>query len=260
MRTLDASPMCARGCTYTDDEGLQWGKEARHGYLCGSCFWRIRYRLAEAPKIVVALRTTMVPIRAGSLDGKIDGTRDRSLPFMESSAPDADELFAFLVNTAAFFAEKIGGRAAVTLPESVWPVFADGGDARGLPAGLGVTEAAARTEAVAGWLTGWGRQIASLKPSVAADMVGEGHTAPHALPPVVNYHNDVIDQIRTYRARAGLVQPRLRTRARHACPVCLTSTVEVSSPDVGPTLVRCTNCHQTFDPTKALAELEEVAA
>lgn len=236
--------MCIRGCTFTDEDGVQWGKDAKWGHLCGSCFWRIRYRLGEAPKIIVALRTTMVPLKAQSLDGKVDGTRDRSLPFLESSAPEADEFFGVLVDWAVSHAEALSGRPASTLPSTAWRAYErvlDTGDSsRGLPAGLSPDAAAMRTQEVVQWLIRWGAKIAEL-------------------PAVVAYHDDIVHQVARYRSRAGLVQPRGRAKARRACDICMTSTVEVSSPDVGPLIVRCTNCHQVFDPSEALAGLEVAA-
>jgi hypothetical protein len=76
---------------------------------------------------------------------------------------------------------------------------------------------------------------------------------------VADYHDSIVRTVGRYRARAGLVAPRQRVRARE-CPICKTTTVEVSSPDVGPMAARCTGCHLVVaDPTAFKTE-EEVAA
>lgn len=232
--------VCVRGCTFTDDEGTEWGKPAKWGALCGSCYWRIRYRLAEAPKIVVALRTTMVPLQAGAVEAGVSGSRDRKVPFLESQAPAADAFFGVLVDWAASHAEALGGNAAVALPASAWRAFESRENSRGLPAGLSPQGAAERTRVVVEWLTRFGPQIAGLGSVVA-------------------YHDDVVSQVARHRSLAGLVAPRPRVKGR-TCPTCFEGVVEVIVPDEGQMVARCAHCREVFEAAEDVAEGEEVAA
>lgn len=241
MTTWTGESACIRGCTFTDPDGVVWAKDAKWGLLCGSCFWRVRWRLAEAPKIVVALRSTMDPRRAGAVESRVSGSRERSLPFFESQAPDADDLFGVLVDWATSHAEVLGGRAATSLPGAAWRMFGTGENSRGLGSGVSPKAAGEAVAEVVGWLVRWGEQIASL-------------------PAVTAYHDDVVAQVGRYRVRAGLVAPRARRAAPHGCPVCLAGVVEVSVPDVGPVLVRCSECREVFDAGDALAEISEAVA
>lgn len=218
---------CIRGCTFTDDDGMERTKVAKHGCLCGSCFWRIRYRLAEAPKIVVALRSTMVPIKAASYEGKVDGTHETTLPFFDSTAPEADAFFGILIDWAVSHATVIGGQAAASLPAAAWRRYEDSDATAALSSRLTAHTAGEAVTEMVRWFDRWGVKIAEAVTPLS----------------VKAYHDDIVQQIARYRTRAGLVAPRARAVRARECDICFENAVEVSIPDVGPLVVRCGNCH-----------------
>lgn len=228
--TADAKP-CIRGCTVEVD-GEEQPRPAKKGLLCGSCYGRILYRLAEAPKIIVALRSAMVSLKAQKLEGRVDGTRDPQLPFFDTSAPEADAFWDAIVRWAGEHAAHLtlAGYTNLALPEPVerlvafWEQTGAQGEARTVPPARGLRGTAQQMSDVCMWLRRHGEKIAHL------DTVSD-------------YHDAIVRTVARYRARAGLVPPRQRVKAR-PCPVCMETTVEVSSPDVGPMAARCTNCHQ----------------
>jgi len=229
--TLVETKPCVRGCTILVD-GEEQPRPAKKGMLCNSCFWRILYRLAEAPKILVSLRAAMVPLGAGALEGRVDGTREAPLPFRQEAMDAADEFWDEMIRWAAEQAAAltIAGYSELGIPVPVarlaaiwWETGTEGEPVRMAPP-RSLTEAAAQMTEVCMWLRGHAEEIAHL------DTVSD-------------YHQSIVRTIGRYRARAGLVAPKPRLIRARECDICFTKAVEVSIPDVGPIVARCTSCH-----------------
>ncbi|MDQ7877349.1 hypothetical protein Q9R08_05095 [Microbacterium sp. QXD-8] len=245
-RTRDLTP-CVRGCTRPVD-GEEQPRPARYGMLCGSCYWRILYRLAEAPKILVALRSAMIPLGAGALEGRVDGTKEPPLPFRDDAMDTADEFWNAIIRWAAEQAAAltIAGYTLLDIPVPVsrlagkwWETGEEGEPVRMTPP-RSLDAAAAQIAEVCLWLRTHGEEVAHLDT-------------------VADYHDSIVRTIGRYRSRAGLVPPRGRAKS-HPCPVCGATSVDVSSPDVGPLVVRCRKCHQVFpDASGVLIEMEVAA-
>lgn len=225
-------PGCAVGCEVEVD-GELYGRTAEYGRFCSSCFARISYRLEEAAGIVFVLRANLVPLGAQKLRGKITGSHDPGIPLRDDALEAADELYATLANWCLAHAASMGVRA----PEPLLSLSIADRDSLGLPANLSPQEASQRTDVLVQWLRTWAESIAYLP----------GDDAPSPWISAKAYHDSIVDTIRGMRNKAGLSAPRPRKVALAGwyCGACGQWEAELSVPDVGPMVARCTDCHAT---------------
>ena len=107
---LDAVLPCARGCTFSHDEGAEpKPKGARHGDLCDSCYYRLVEALKLIPDLVANMRANLWNIGTADYSEKVSGGGGESPAPLNIGPLDAsDALFAKLASWISVFAEEFG--------------------------------------------------------------------------------------------------------------------------------------------------------
>jgi hypothetical protein len=219
---------CIRGCTWQD--GDESGpSEATRGQLCEWCFLRLRDHLSWAPNVTSTLRSEVIPaLQAVDFEAiRVDGSHEQRLPFSIAHLEAADTIHEVIARNTDECIRIMG----VAGPETSHQRLAADMNAGGLRAVMTPRDAHQAVADAASWMLRYLESVAYL-----AD-VGQ-------------IHDEVVDAVKKGRGLAGMHDARPR-RARAACIVCGTNTVEVDWQEDGTAKVQCKTCHlpaPAFDP------------
>jgi hypothetical protein len=223
---------CIRGCVWEPTmEGEQpRPKEAKHGGLCDSCFYRMRYALKAIPDMMANMRLKMVPNGVANYESERVKEKEAGSPApLNVDVLDiSDMLFAKLVLWVDNFAQHF----RVTPPSiRVWMGF------REVQGSRPVSARAAHDQAAQ--LTSWFL--------VRLEQIAESSLA-------VEFHDDICygwdDSPGVYKLGQYGTEPR--QPRKHECPVCGAREVFVKWPDkFDPDIaVLCGRCKWVAEPEK----------
>lgn len=227
---------CIRGCVW--DPAMEGEeprpKEAKHGDLCASCFWRMKHALRMIPDLMANMRVKMIPAGVANYEAeRVSGSSEGSPAPLRVDALDAsDALFAKLVSWIDALSEEM--HAA---PPSIrtWMGFSEVQGSRP------VSAVAAHDQAAQ--LTAWFL--------VRLDAIAGSTSA-------VAFHDDLCwgwDDSQGVYALTGQygVEPRpLKAADKRECPVCGAHEVFVKWPDrLDPDVaILCGRCAWVAEPEK----------
>jgi hypothetical protein len=204
---------CIRGCVWIDDDGEEQPSEASYGRLCSWCFLRLRDHLVWAPGVVGVLVAGIVPgLGAVKFDAiRVSGSRQDRDVFSEKHAELASNIEAAIVSTCGDAVRMLGIKGP------------DAALGKATRAGKDAVETRDELRELTSWM------LTHLESIAYTTLAGEAH-------------DDIVEPVREGRKFVGLNEARPK-RARGACIVCGTHTVEVTWTDFGNAEVRCRTCH-----------------
>ena len=227
---------CIRGCVWNSlIEGEKpRPKEAKHGGLCDSCFWRMKHALKMIPDMMANMRVKMIPAGISNYESeRVSGGGDGAPAPLRVGALDAsDALFAKLVSWIDALSEEM--HASVP-PIRTWMGFSEVQGSRP------VSAVAAHDQAAQ--LTAW--FLVRLE-EVAAS------------PSAVAFHDDIAwgwdDSPGVYKLTGQYgVEPRpLRDADKRECPMCGEKSIFVKWPDLldSDIAIMCERCTFVAEPEK----------
>lgn len=209
-------------------------REAKHGDLCPSCFWRMKYALRMIPDLMANMRVRMIPTGTANYESeRVSGGNEGSpAPFRVGALDASDALFAKLVSWVDALSDEM--HAA---PPSIrtWMGFSEVQGSRP------VSPVAAHDQAAQ--LTAWFL--------VRLDAIAGSSSA-------AAFHDDIAwgwdESPGVYKLTGQYgVEPRpLRAADKRECPVCGAREVFVAwpsslNPDV---MILCDRCKWVAEPEK----------
>lgn len=226
--------LCVRGCTeqqLNEDEAPK-PKEAKHGHLCNSCFYRLKSALNLIPDLITNMRAQIVPPGVTQLSERISGNGDGSPAPLRLSALDAsDALFAKLVSWTEVISD------ALKTPQPSIAVWINFKEIQGMRGPITLTE----THELCSQLTDWFHvrleEITSL--NIATDIHDD-----------ICYGWEDSPGVFANSAKYGIKRPPLRKADKRECPNCGKHEVFVRWPDKfeNDLQVLCPECYWVAKP------------